>query len=100
MPIVLLILIPLLITICAAPFLKRRVPLERLAASIAFVVAVVLISLFVVGEWRESYGPFKVVEAILAILFDSALVSAFHWFGWWLGLKGWQRLRGEARGRA
>lgn len=96
MPIHLLIVIPLLLTLCLGPFLKARLPLQRLAAMNAFLVGVILMSLFVASEWRPSYGAWKLGEGILAILFNSLLVAVFHWAVWSLGLRLWCRLRGVA----
>ena len=93
MPILLLLVIPPVLALSLAPFLGRRIPLQRLAAISAFVVAVVLTSLFVISEWQPSYGGWKVAEATLAVLFNSTLVALVHWSIWSLGLRLWRRLR-------
>ena len=96
MPILLLIVIPALLTVCVGPFIKERLPVQRLAATMAFLVAIVLSALFVASEWRPSYGGWKLAEAMLAILFNSLLVAVFHWSVWSLGLRAWRRFRGAS----
>lgn len=93
MPVLLLLVIPTVLTLGLSPFLGRHLPVQRLAAILGFVVAVVLTSLFVISEWRASYGAWKVAEAALAVLFNSLLVALVHWSVWSLGLRLWRRLR-------
>ena len=97
MPLALLILVPFLLTACLGPLLRRRLPVQRLAALLAFLVAVPLFSLFVVSEWRDSYGPWALVHGALVILFNSILVTLFHWGAWNLGALAWRHSRRPKR---
>jgi hypothetical protein len=91
MPILLLLVVPAVLTLGLVPLVRRRVPVQRLAALVAFVVAVGLTSLFAISEWRESYGGWKLAEAGAAVLLSSSLVALLHWAIWSLALRFWRR---------
>jgi len=69
--------------------------IQQLAALIAFAVAVPLVSLYVFSEWRDSYGTWAAIQAVLIILLNSSLVALLHWGAWSLVALAWRHFRGS-----